>query len=56
MYLVFVRIPGTELLNPFLLNYENPKCVFCYVNGVTFRKPLGNQRMKDWFQGNQPCD
>lgn len=52
IYLVFVLF-----LAEFLKHLEFPKGpewlfkVFCYVNEMTFRKPLGNQKLGGWLPG-----
>ena len=36
--------------------FESNQVVFCFVNEVKFRKPLGNLRMGADCWGSQPCD
>lgn len=55
IYFIFIPISGTESLKPldFLSDNSNYKGIFCYVDKVTFRKPL----TLEWrlvARGNQP--
>lgn len=53
--MVFIPVPGTELLNTWnLLNDDSDPGVFRYVNEAAFPKLLGNLSMGPSYPQNQP--